>query len=379
MNKEVNLTKRVRTPDGPRYCPVVLSANGRVKPDWVLVDGREERHPEGSYYIEWYEGSKRIRRSVGKDAASASAQRHRQEQMLASKNAGIKVIDEPGDGTLLADAVNTYLDNIKLTRKPKTNAAYRATLDHFLESCRKQKLEDVDRHDLLQFAAHLRDREKLAPRTVANKFGLVVSFLKASGRTGIVQRGDWPRYTEDEPEIYEREDLDKFFNACDNDERALFEFFLMTGMREQEVQHAEWTDVNLSRGVVTVRYKPEYGFSPKTYKGREIPIANKLVSALKRWKLRSNGSSLIFPAKNGSPDGHFLRYCKRIAKRAGLNESDWWLHKFRSTFATTALRSGVDLRTVQSWMGHTDLQSTMRYLKPARSHAVRSKLNEMFD
>jgi len=35
-NREVNLTKRINTPSGLRYCRVVLSANGRVKPDVVL-------------------------------------------------------------------------------------------------------------------------------------------------------------------------------------------------------------------------------------------------------------------------------------------------------------------------------------------------------
>jgi len=49
-NREVNLTKRVQTGKGVRYCPVVLSANGRVKPDVVLVNGHEERHTEGAYY-----------------------------------------------------------------------------------------------------------------------------------------------------------------------------------------------------------------------------------------------------------------------------------------------------------------------------------------
>lgn len=47
MHREVNLTKRVETTLGSRYCPVVLSANGRVKPDTVLVNGKPERHPEG--------------------------------------------------------------------------------------------------------------------------------------------------------------------------------------------------------------------------------------------------------------------------------------------------------------------------------------------
>jgi integrase/recombinase XerD len=68
VNKEVNVTKRVQTAKGLRYCPVVLSANGRVKPDVVLVNGKEERHPEGAYYLEWREGGKRVRLSVGKDA-----------------------------------------------------------------------------------------------------------------------------------------------------------------------------------------------------------------------------------------------------------------------------------------------------------------------
>ena len=75
MNGHVNVTKRVKTPQGLRYCPVVLSANGRISPDWVLVNGRDERHAEGAYYLEWRDGTKRTRFSVGKDPATAMARR----------------------------------------------------------------------------------------------------------------------------------------------------------------------------------------------------------------------------------------------------------------------------------------------------------------
>ena len=130
------------------------------------------------------------------------------------------------------------------------------------------------------------------------------------------------------------------------------------------------------------RRKPDFGWTPKAYKEREIPIPDKLVRSLKGWKANADATCpLVFPNSNCSPNGHFLRMCmcKAVAKRAELPEDDFWLHKFRATFATRALRSGVDRRTVQMWMGHTDLERTMRYLKPNRGKAVREKVNGMFD
>jgi len=206
MNRQVNLTKRIRTANGLRFCPVVISANGRVKPDYVTVGDKEERHPEGAYYLEWYEGKKRIRQSVGKDASTAAARRHKQEQILASKAAGIKLAEEGSpDGTLLGDAVVIYLEDIKKTKKHKTYVAYKIALEYFLESCTKARVTDIARSDLLQYSAYLRDTKKLQPRTVYNKFESIMSFLKTNGIRGLVGKNDWPRYVEDEPEIYERE------------------------------------------------------------------------------------------------------------------------------------------------------------------------------
>jgi integrase/recombinase XerD len=39
-------------PEGKRYCPVVIDPNGRIKPDWVMVIDRQEKHPEGAYYLD---------------------------------------------------------------------------------------------------------------------------------------------------------------------------------------------------------------------------------------------------------------------------------------------------------------------------------------
>ena len=153
----------------------------------------------------------------------------------------------------------------------------------------------------------------------------------------------------------------------------------MTGMREQEVMHCSWNDINLARPTVTVRYKPEYGFSPKNYREREIPIPEKLVKSLKGGKAKSDKTcGLVFPTAGCQPKMNFLDDLKAVAERAKLSPERFWLHKFRATFATWSLWAGVDLRTVQQWLGHSDLESTMRYLKPSRSQQVREKVNEIF-
>ena len=380
MNREVNLTKRVKTPQGLRYCPVALSANGRVKTDIVLVNGKEERHPEGAYYLEWREGSKRIRLSVGKDAVDASARRLRKEAELNALNHGVPVSPEDQNGhRSIAAAIADFLDETKLTKKPKTLAAYSTALAYFQESCPKLYLADVARTDLLKFSAFLRDRKRQSPRSVYNKFENLMTFLKANGIRGLAGKNDWPRYVEEEPEIYEREELDKLFAVCDNEERLWYEFFLMSGMREQEVMHCSWEDVNLSRSTITVRYKPEYGFSPKNYREREIPIPAKLVKKLKAAKAKSDKTcGLVFPTAGCRPKLDFLDALKAVAERAELIPENFWLHKFRATFATWSLWAGVDLRTVQQWLGHSDMESTMRYLKPSRSQQVQQKVNKIF-
>jgi integrase/recombinase XerD len=277
------------------------------------------------------------------------------------------------------DELQEFIEETRLTKKPKTLAAYTTALNYFAESCPKLYVQDIQRQDMLKFIAFLRERKNQAPRSVYNKFENVMTFLKAQGIRGLVGKNDWPRFVEEEPEVYEREELDELFKACTAEERMWFEFFLMTGMREQEVMHCSWDDVNLSRGTVTVRFKPEHGFSPKNYRERDIPIPAKLVKVLKGWKAKSDASCrLVFPTKGCRPKLDFLDCLKGIAKRAKQPEENFWLHKFRSTFATWSLWAGVDLRTVQQWLGHSDMESTMRYLKPSRSEELRDKVNEIF-
>ncbi len=151
--------------------------------------------------------------------------------------------------------------------------------------------------------------------------------------------------------------------------RSVFDLPL-TGMREQEVQHLFWADINFR--LRTIRVTAKYGFYPKRWEEREIPVPTKLVEFLEQHP-KFPASPFVFPSPTGNREQHMLDHCKEVAKRAGLAEKRFDLKTFRSTYATRMLHAGFDVRTVQQWMGHKSLETTMRYLVPAsdvRVHVI---------
>jgi len=56
-----------------------------------------------------------------------------------------------------------------------------------------------------------------------------------------------------------------------------------------------------------------------------------------------------------------------VAARAGLNPTDWTLHGFRRTCITAWLRAGLDVRTLMALAGHSQIESTMRHLRPQKA------------
>ncbi len=382
---EVNVTKRIVTQVWDRYCPVVVNSGGRIKADWVIVDGHQEKHPGGSYYLEWRENGRRKRLSVGRDAAVAFNSQIRKMKELEARAEGLEV-QVPNDHPnrfQLRSAMADFLEEIKLSRQDKTWQGYKVSLTYFQQSCDKKCVDEIQRIDLLRFCAFLRDRKKLAPRTVFNKFTCVMTFLEAQGLPKLLGKNDRPRYVETEVEIFEDDQLTDLYRVCSLYHRMLYDFLLMTGFREQEAMYITWENVRFGANIVEMRWKPQFHWSPKAYKEREVPVPDELLVALEIYRKslparRAAPAALVFSTRSGRPDTHMIRALKRNANKAALNPEDFWLHKFRATFATTHLRAGVDLKTVMAWMGQTTMDSIIRYLKPARRDEVIHKVNASF-
>jgi integrase len=403
----VKLFLRIRRADGRQMrVKPAIGRNNLVRPLWAVVDGEARHHPEGTYVIRFRDrDGRRHWLAVGNDLNAALAARARKEKELAlSRSAaelGITITgldNEGGESTRvkISDAISQYLDDIKGSKAHKTWLCRKRVASYFQQSCSKCFLDEVDRRDLLDFRAFLY-RRKLSDRSVYNAFQCILTVFRALGFSGLVAKGDWPSYTERAVRAYSEVELQKLFTACDAEEKLLFQTFLFSGCREQEIQYLTFPDVDCRNRTIAVRAKEDLDFRIKDREERLIPVPKMLIEALEDRRRTHPNDRFIFPAKNGEPNGHMLRSLKKVALRAGINcghckdragrscsKNDVCknitLHSFRRTYATMHFEAGVRAHTLQRWLGHSDLETTLRYLAVAdvRSDAVRTQVESTF-
>jgi soluble lytic murein transglycosylase len=138
----VNLTKYVKVRGAAsetwRFCPVVYTSNGRIRPDHVLIDGRPELHKEGAYYIEWYRDGRRYRESVGKSPSEAFAAAERKVQVLRNQALGIEIVGEQKRiGITLSETCREFLEETRQHHRPKTYSQYKTALEYFRQCSMK--------------------------------------------------------------------------------------------------------------------------------------------------------------------------------------------------------------------------------------------------
>lgn len=358
------------------YLKAVWNGNGRLKPNVAIVNGSEQR-VEGQYYLRFTEDGERQFKLVKGGAAMAAAAAQKKEATLKAKAAGVAVVEETnGERIKLADAIRGYKAEIKEHKAWATYRAYSTALDLFVQGCDKTYVNEISRGCIMSFTAALK-KAGFAERTVSNRFSYVYTFLKRYGKAGLVGKNDWPKYEDIEYEIYTEEDVRRMLEACETvRERALIKFASDTGFRKGEIAHSEISDINFTEKTIQTRSKPEWKFTTKDHEQRIIPVSDSLLEVLKQYCATLNGT-LLFPTRNEKPDDHLNRIIVCIAKRAGVKVPMKPCHAFRAYYATQLVREGVDVYTVQRLLGHSDIETTLKYLRALKRNdpALRKKVN----
>jgi len=286
-------------------------------------------------------------------------------------------------GATFADAAAEYLRYVEHDRgrKPSTLRGYRSVIDaHLLPAFGDMALEDLTTQEIERWIAtvgsSLRSRNKL----LIMLHGILGHARKAYGLPSNAASDveKFPQRRGGDIAVFSPEEIWALVRAAESaQDAAIYLTAAFTGLRQGELLALRWRDVDF--GASLMRVRASYGLgqvtTPKSGKVRSVPLAPDVAEALARLGARgrfTGEDELVFAGVTG---GHLdsaalRRRYKAALARAGLRPLRF--HDLRHTFGTRMIAE-ADIRRVQEWMGHADIQTTMRYLHYAPRAARRGR------
>lgn len=127
------------------------------------------------------------------------------------------------------------------------------------------------------------------------------------------------KYEETLPTIYTSDEISTMFAEAGPYLKVAILLELKCGLRDQELMHLEFSDINFKEKTLRVQWKPRWNFRVKTHEQRFVSVPDDVLDELNAWKEQSSGKSLILGTKNGNPNTKLLFALKTLAQRAKLN------------------------------------------------------------
>ena len=316
------------------------------------------KNPDGSRY----------RRSVGQNRRLA-------ERVLSNKRADLheEEQDQSGDGPTVAACWRHYIQRIKAEGKPSTIITINTARKRWsaLERKRVCNLTQIEIDTLV-------DNWPCAVTTKNASIKLLRAALRRAKRDGLLAHLPPVEFRERKhivplPLTLSAEEFRRLFSACKGYRaQTLVMVARFGGLRHSEVRHLVVSDIDSDKGVLLVTAKPEYGFSPKNYQERAVPLASVLATTLKAhiaaMPLAPNGSTdgspdWLFPGEGVGPLAQVTTsgYVKAAYKAAGIGGDRPGMHRLRKTWATNMLKN-CGLGVLMRLGGWNSLETVKRYI-----------------
>ena len=164
------------------------------------------------------------------------------------------------------------------------------------------------------------------------------------------------------PVILSQQECKKLFRSpAKFKDRFMLALIYSAGLRMGELQKLERHDIDIERMLLHVR-------QGKGNKDRYVILSKLIAAKYEKYCSEYKITKYVFP---GQKLGHYISRTtvRKILKTALLKcgiEKQINTHSLRHSFATHMLENGIDIVTVKEQLGHSDIQTTMRYLQVAR-------------
>ena len=273
-------------------------------------------------------------------------------------------------------ALNNFIQYLKVEKKvsPNTIASYQRDLKTFMQYLNDNDyldLNEINLEILTNYVATLYD-DNLAKSSIARKISCLKSLFKFLYVKDFLSENkatllSLPKITKKIPEYLDSEEIVTFLETFNEEsllnKRNKIMVFLMyyTGTRVSEL-----INIKLSQLFLSDKYLRITG---KGNKERIIPLNDGIVTILSEYLAKTrkeiidlNYSDYLFINCQGKPITRqgFFKIIKKHCLIANIRKNVS-PHTLRHSFATHLLNNGVDLRSVQVLLGHSDISTTQIY------------------
>jgi integrase len=281
-------------------------------------------------------------------------------------------------GATFADAVAEYMRWLEQdrARKPSTLRGYESIVrKHLLPAFGERRLEDITSDQVEAWSATL-VACGLANTTRLRILTCLHGVMACAKRVWKLPRN--PIADVEKPaqrhsakiEVFTPEEVHALVRAAASEQdAAIFLTAAFTGLRRGELVALRWRAVDFARRSIRVvaSYSERALTTPKSGRARSVPMAPPVAEALARLASREAFTSeddLVFPGVAGGyldASALYRRY-KASLRRASLRSLRF--HDLRHTFGTQVIsNSAVSILQLKVWMGHADIDTTMKYLR----------------
>lgn len=259
---------------------------------------------------------------------------------------------------LMNDKLNEYLNfmAVEKNRSKNTLRGYRTDIEQFANMRGVSSIDQITKQEIRAYIAELADNGA-EPASRNRKLTALRSFCNYLNEEGYISGNPAAsvQYAKIDKRLPEVMTVDETFSAIDSAagnprDKAILETFYGTGARVDEVARLKVTDINFEDQLVRL-----FG---KGSKQRVVPMSSAAIESIKTYlEIRDNKSEFVFDSPV-NPSTHLsTRAIYDIAvKYAGVSP-----HKFRHSVATHLLANDMDIREIQEFLGHENINTTTIY------------------
>lgn len=255
--------------------------------------------------------------------------------------------------------------------KPSTLRGYEQALERVLPMIGAWKLSAVTTSDL-QALVDRWQGEGLPPATIRNLIKPVQSiYRRAKSRGGVAENPtrdlELPSSPAREVAIVTPGQATALLDVLPRGDRPLWATALFAGLRYGELRALRWKDVDLAKGVISVRrsWDPKAGpIEPKSRKSRRtVPIPAALSDEFRDLRIRErefDPEGLVFGRTRSEPfhAATIYRRADEAWKSFALPAGSLRLHQARHTYASFMIAAGVNAKALSTYMGHSSIKVT---------------------